>query len=227
MSKKLLISLAIGFLAILGCLAISKAVALTGNLIVLTSNNFTALVGEISAGSVDDVIKDIQKADSDKPFFLFINSPGGEVIAGNRLVEYLKVSPNVEVVVQTAASMAAVITESVQKRHMSQTGFLMFHHIQTNVQGDIDQVESRVKFARELQDALERVVAGRLGISPEKWRGLVGFELFLNFWSAKKLNAIDDMVLVSCNKDLIGKVRTIREMTIVGPRETEVPLCPL
>ena len=191
MSKKLLVSLAAGCLALLGCLLISKAVAAPSNTIVLSQGNFTTLVGEVSAESVDEIIKDIQKADSSKPFYLYINSPGGEVVAGNRLVEYLKISPNVEVIIQVAASMAAVLTESVQKRHMTQTGFLMFHHIQLAVQGDIDQVESRTAFARELQEMLEIVVSERLGIDVEKWRDLVGFELFLNFWSAKKLNAID------------------------------------
>ena len=227
MSKKLLVSLAAGCLALLGCLLISKAVAAPSNTIVLSQGNFTTLVGEVSAESVDEIIKDIQKADSSKPFYLYINSPGGEVVAGNRLVEYLKISPNVEVIIQVAASMAAVLTESVQKRHMTQTGFLMFHHIQLAVQGDIDQVESRTAFARELQEMLEIVVSERLGIDVEKWRDLVGFELFLNFWSAKKLNAIDDLVTISCSKDLIGKVKTVREMTMIGPREVEIPLCPL
>ena len=195
---------------------------------ILNGSNFTSLVGEVNDASVTAVINDINNADPSKVFYLYIDSPGGEVIAGNRLVEFLQgTDVKVEVIAQTAASMAAVITESVKVRHMTSTGFLMFHHIQGGASGDIEQVKARVKFAEELQAILYKIVATRLGVSIEEITRLIGFEWFLNSDSALKANAIDDVVKVRCDNSITKLKKKVQVPTPFGYAEREVPVCPL
>ena len=197
--------------------------------IVLTEANSTQLVGEVTDASIQAVIDDISRADPSKPYYLYLRSPGGEILAGNRLVEFLKGTEiQVEVIVQEAASMAAVITESVKVRHITSTGFVMFHHAQLGVQGDIDQVAARVGFAQQLQEVLDEGIAERMGLSIEEFKKKEGFEWFLNSHRALKENAIDDVVVVSCDPSMKGKQRDAVGVGLFGVPTHELrPVCPL
>ena len=201
--------------------------------IVLNSTNFISLNSEVDGLSVDKLIAEINKRKPGETLYIYVNSPGGSILDGNRLIEVLRSTDvNVEVVVQEAASMAAVIVEIAKVRHITKTGFLMFHHAQTQVSGDIEQVKARVNFTYQLQSILYDLVSERLGISKAKLIKKIGFEWFLNSTEALKENAVDDIVKVKCDQSILGvSVKTTKLLSAPGLQSMQVDtnelLCPL
>lgn len=133
------------------------------------------LYGEVDMASAAKVIAGIQaqnKIDTKLPILLFINSPGGDVIAGNMILDAMMASrrPIITVDVGMAASMAAFVFEAGSKRVISPGAILMFHEASMGAQGDLSHVRSRVDVVSRLVDRYETFVAKRAGISLEAYR---------------------------------------------------------
>lgn len=203
--------------------------------IVLTTDNFVAMDFEVSGASVEYTILKLDALDHSKPRYLFIRSPGGEVIAGTRLVEYLRSEDGkgVVAIAQFAASMAFVTLQASETRLITRTGVLMSHGISGGAQGNIAEIEKQVDFMRKLENMLLDLIADRLGLSrdalrakhnPEWW--LVGAD------EATKANAVDGVASVTCSTEVKkSKLKVIIATLENGKqvlKEVEAgPLCPL
>jgi ATP-dependent protease ClpP protease subunit len=203
--------------------------------IVLTTDNFVAMDFEVSGPSVEYTILKLDSLDKSKPRYLFIRSPGGEVIAGTRLVEYLRSEDGkgVVAIAQFAASMAFVTLQASETRLITRTGVLMSHGISGGAQGNIMEIERQVDFMRKLENMLLDLIADRLGLSrdalraknnPEWW--LVGSD------EAAKANAVDGVASVTCSTEVKqSKLKVVIATAENGKqvlKEVEVgPLCPL
>jgi ATP-dependent protease ClpP protease subunit len=203
--------------------------------IVLTTDNFVSMDFEVNMDTVEYVILKLDSLDKSKPRYLYIRSPGGEVIAGTRLVEYLRSEDGkgVVAIAQFSASMAFVTLQASETRLITRTGVLMSHGISGGVQGNIEQIEKQLDFMRKLENMLLDLIADRIGITreelrekhtPEWW--IVGAD------EAVKANAVDGVASVTCstevkNSKLKGFAVSFENGKVVV-KEVEVgPLCPL
>ncbi|MDE6710506.1 MAG: ATP-dependent Clp protease proteolytic subunit [Oscillospiraceae bacterium] len=89
------------------------------------------IVGEINAESANNIIQKLMYLDS-KDFgeiTLYINSPGGEVISGLAVYDYIKImkSPVRTVTIGDAASMSAIIFLAGEKREMLPHTRILIH----------------------------------------------------------------------------------------------------
>jgi ATP-dependent protease ClpP protease subunit len=190
---------------------------------------------EVNMDTVEYVILKLDSLDKSKPRYLYIRSPGGEVIAGTRLVEYLRSEDGkgVVAIAQFSASMAFVTLQASETRLITRTGVLMSHGISGGIQGNIEQIEKQLDFMRKLENMLLDLIADRIGITreelkekhtPEWW--IVGAD------EAVKANAVDGVASVTCstevkNSKLKGVAVSFENNKIVL-KEVEVgPLCPL
>jgi ATP-dependent protease ClpP protease subunit len=203
--------------------------------VVLTTTNFVSMDFEVNMETVEYVILKLEALDKSKPRYLYIRSPGGEVIAGTRLVEYLRSEDGkgVVAIAQFSASMAFVTLQASETRLITRTGVLMSHGISGGVQGNIEQIEKQLDFMRKLENMLLDLIAERLGITRDELRAKHNPE----FWmvgsdEALKFNAVDGVASVTCSTEVKNsKLKGVAVVVENGKpvlKEVEVgPLCPL
>lgn len=89
------------------------------------------LVGEINANTSDELIQKLMHLDMKDlgEITLYINSPGGEVMSGLAVYDYIKTmkSPVKTVCVGDAASMGAIIFLAGEKREMLPHSRILIH----------------------------------------------------------------------------------------------------
>lgn len=122
----------------------------------LNDQNTVTLYGEVNDFTAYQVIKkihDLQDVSTDKPIILFIDSPGGNVMSGLRIIDAMQASkrPVYTVVVGTAASMAAYIHQYGFKRYMLPHAIIMFHQARTTISSDqLEHAENRLTMLKML-----------------------------------------------------------------------------
>lgn len=90
------------------------------------------LVDEVDTKSSNELIKKLmylEQEDRDREITLYINSPGGEVISGLAVYDYIRImeAPVNTVCIGTAASMGAVLFLAGKERKMLKHTRLMIH----------------------------------------------------------------------------------------------------
>lgn len=213
---------------VLMSLGLLVAAAPKSNVITLTSTNSTSIAGEVNSSSIDEVITSLKNRDKTKPFYIYLDSPGGEVFAGKRLLDALAGdSENVTCIAANAMSMAFVTLQSCPTRLVTPNAVLMSHGVQSGGQGDLRAMTKQLEIIKALELMLNTISANRLGITvealdklhnPEYW--LVGAEAIL------KANAADGVTAVTCDSSLKGK-KTIAAQTLFGSVEIKVNKCPI
>lgn len=213
---------------ILMSLTLLVAAAPKSNVIVLTSANHTAINTDFNGQSVDDAITALSNRDKTKPFYIYLDSPGGEVFAGKRLLDYLSGdSENVTCIAANAMSMAFVTLQACPTRLVTPNAVLMSHGIQGGGQGDIKAIEKNLEIMKKLEALLNKISAERLKITieelvkrhnPEYW--IVGAEEIL------QANAADGVTSVTCDASLKGK-KKIKVATPFGTLDVETNKCPI
>ena len=114
----------------------------------------------------------------DRPIELVFNSPGGGVMDGLALFDYIHEIRNAgtrvdTVVLGLAASMAAVLLQAGERRVLGRHAYTMIHEISSTAIGSMSELKDTTKFTEQLQDRLLDILAERATISrdeiQEKW----------------------------------------------------------
>lgn len=162
----------------------------------LSSSNSIVLVGEIGPEQASLGQEITEMAQSGKPIYLIINSPGGSVMDGNLIVSAIQSSPVpvYTICMQLCASMAAVIFETGTKRYMVDRSILMFHEAAGGLQGQFNQMKSRLNVFDRLVNKSNHEIAKRVGIDPDVFISKLPSELWLDAEDAVKQNYADSLV---------------------------------
>jgi ATP-dependent Clp protease protease subunit len=133
------------------------------------------LYDEINDETAAVVIQQIQvanKAESVKPIYLFINSPGGDVGAGGSILDAMKASkrPITTVCVATCASMAAVVFEYGAHRQAMGHSVLMFHEASARLEGSLSHMLSRLTLYIRITAEYEIKIAALASMPVEEFR---------------------------------------------------------
>ncbi len=107
------------------------------------------LYGKVSDEAAATLIEQIQAANKEntsKPILLYINSPGGSVLAGGLIIDAMEASrrPIITVCTSACISMAFYVFEHGSKRLMLPHSLLMAHEMSAGVDGDLGHMESLV-----------------------------------------------------------------------------------
>lgn len=175
------------------------------------TKEFVRLVGEINDQSVSQFIADLTVAAAESDTVtVFIDSPGGDVLAGIRAIDSVfglkvnKPSLTLSCYAHSAASMAFTIFElSCNKRIVSQYSILMQHQASLGMRGKWGEVQSRAELVGQVITLLEGKLAARLGLSLTDFQARVVNDWWLVGKTAIKNNAADILGVVSCSAELV------------------------
>jgi ATP-dependent Clp protease protease subunit len=201
------------------------------DVITLTDDNMVVLDQAFDDETVTAVMQDLQKLSDKSPkdatLYLVLNTPGGSVTAGQRLISFAKALPQkVKTLTLFAASMGFQTVQGLDERLILDTGTLMSHRARFGVDGETSQIESRLKYFLAMIEVLDRVAAGRMGITLASYRTLIHDEYWAFGQAAVAEKSADRMVLAKCGKGL-NKSKTILVKTIFGNFNVELSKCPL
>jgi ATP-dependent Clp protease protease subunit len=161
------------------------------------------LTEEVTAESSNKVIDGIRDANHKKPgqpIYLLLDSPGGSVLDGARVISAIQASkaPVYTVCLQICASMAAMILEYGHERYAVDRSIVMFHpaSVGTMYQGELDKLVSRFSFLKRFVDKMDYYTASRSGQSYESFKAKSSRELWIDAEDALRDHYIDKIVRV-------------------------------
>lgn len=165
-----------------------------------TVNNASiTLYDEVTNGSANEVIEKIHKANresSEGPIALYINSPGGSVIAGMRILDAMAASkrPITTVCISLCASMGGVLFLHGAHRVALPSSIILFHDGQASAQNTSDKLYSEVELFKKIDAQLESDLAAITGLSIEDVHNRESQDWWMLAPEAKKLHIVDEVI---------------------------------
>ncbi len=162
----------------------------------------------VSEGTVKECINQLTTWSRQNPkgahIEIQINSPGGGVIEGFALIDFLHdlrhKGHTIDIVaLGWAASMAGVILQAGDRRVMGENAILLIHKAQFGASGSFDQIEDRVKMVKLMQDRILHLFESRAkDINPKTTRKFIERnwdrkDWWLSAQEAAKLGFIDEV----------------------------------
>lgn len=141
----------------------------------LLEQGIVMLVGEIETGMAHSIVCQFQYLSNkypDREIQLWINSPGGEVVAGLAILDimnYVKVNVRT-VVIGRAASMAAVIAAAGTKgmRHAFENSEILIHQPLGGAQGQVSDIIIHAQHIVKMREKLNKILANATGQTVER-----------------------------------------------------------
>jgi ATP-dependent protease ClpP protease subunit len=214
------VSIFLGLALILGLTLHQEALS-KSNTITLTDRNTVSLNMPIDGSSA----KEVQQALLDKsqllsrsePIYLVLNSPGGSIDDGEKIIETAQGIPQlVHTITLFSASMSFIISQYLDKRYILESGQMMSHR--AYAEGLSGQVPGNlVTRTLGLLSSLEQVdehVAKRAGLDTKAYQELIRDELWMRGSKAIDLKFADEVTRIRCAKSLNGpgEAKSLRVM---------------
>jgi len=205
------------------------------NALVLNDTDTVSLRDAFSNSSVAKVINQLQTVSSNLPEHsevnLYINSPGGSIIAGNELIKFVNsLGRKVNVICDFCASMGFQTFQGIRgTRYITQFGVLMSHKASGGFSGEFPgQVNNRLDFwLRRLEKMDKIVVAKTKGKHTlQSYQALYENEYWCTDTDCIEQGFADKVVDVKCGKSMNGTQSEVIN-TFFGNYEIHMSKCPL
>ena len=203
--------------------------------ILLTLKNSVTLSGTVSQKSVDKAAQALLKISNQAPLseelFLVLDSPGGSVMAGLNFIQLIKSIPQkVSCIAMFAASMAhGILQQCTGDRYVTENGMIMIHRARGTVSGQFNdgEMESRLKFWKQVVTSMEAKNAARQGITLEEYKRLAKDEYWCFGAECVHNNVADYETNIRCSKEMTSKLITEEKRFFFGSFSIEKSACPL
>ncbi len=202
--------------------------------IVLTSKNTVTLRGPVTRESVGEVMHELnalaKEGETSDPIYLILNTPGGSVMAGLDLIEFMnKLRRPVFSVAKYAASMGFHILQNSPRRYVTKYATIMSHRASGGFQGDIpQQVGSRLKHVIDLIDKMDEHVISRTNgkYTKNEYAELIRDEYYAVGNNAIEDRFADEVVSLKCDSSLDELVeKTVQ--SFIFSFKVKLSRCPL
>ena len=183
------------------------------NVYEITENNSISLRGPVEETSVDKIIDKIFSS-KNKSLIFYIDSPGGDVDAGIKLVQAMRGSGKKFICIANfAASMAFSIFQQCDKRFILESSTLMQHLGSANISGSVNHMTSTMDLLHNIFTYLNELDSKRIGMSREDFYELIRDDWWVFGQDNITSNTADEIVEVRCDQSLTTK-REIEEVDI-------------
>jgi ATP-dependent protease ClpP protease subunit len=195
--------------------------------ILLTETNHASIITNVSEESVAAAILQLNSLTESK-LYLYINSQGGDVIAGLVLVDYLRNSgKDITCIAKVAISMAHVILEACPVRVGTPDNRLMQHRLSTGAEGSPDDIAGQANQAKGLELYLDTLEANRIGVTVEEFQRRASKPWFTFGSESLRENLVDRLSYVQCHTNLFKKSSKKEVITMFGAVNIVTNGCPL
>lgn len=203
--------------------------------ITLKTYNHCTLDTSVSAGSMARLKsclgeKDAKRGNKNYPLYIYLNSPGGSVVAGLRFIDYAKHIKNLHTITSFSASMAAAIVQQLPgKRYVMDSGIFMFHRAKGRVSGQFGEgeLEARLRLWKYIVAESEKKQAKRIGISHKEYKKRVKDEWWQYASESIRSNVADEIAQVKCSRELSKRKTTTTVRGFFGSSKVTRSACPV
>lgn len=174
----------------------------TDGKVYLTKSNVLTLRGTVDEHSIGNLVRQIQMR-PDQDLFLYIVSPGGDIMEGLHLIEAMKAHKGkITCVADVAISMAFVILQACETRLTLASAILMQHEASYGVRGTAPQNYSFVLWLQSVLKRMDETQANRIGMSYADFKAKTATDWWLDGFQAVGQKVADGFASVSCSKEL-------------------------
>ncbi len=163
----------------------------------LFEKRIVTLDGPITAASAFMIRHELMVLDQmgTEPITLIINSGGGSVTAGMTIYEVMKSCRSQIHTVCTgmAASMAAILLASGDKRSAKPNARIMIHNLSAGAGGNIADIRTQVKEMEHTEEEMINLMAFHTGKTPEEYRKAIDRDNWMSAEQAKEFGLIDSV----------------------------------
>lgn len=202
--------------------------------LLLRQNNTVTFRSEVdglstASAAFDLSVKCANLPSKDNDLYLYLDSPGGDIVSGNNLVDVIKSLPcKVHTVSQFSASMAFNFVQRLDTRYIVPSGTLMAHRARVGgVGGQVPgEFLSMASSIYAYVTTMDRQNAKRLGLTYDEYMNLARDEYWVSGDRAVAENAADAVALIRCD-DSLNKTTTEQTfMTMFGEVTLTFAGCP-
>lgn len=141
-----------------------------------------------------------------KDISVWINSPGGDVIAGSQIYTMLKehdgkVNVKVDGLAASSASFIAMAGDTIQ---MSPTAMMMIHLPSTFDWGDKKDFQKTIARLEEIENAIINAYELKTKLPREELAKMMEDEMWMNAYRAKELGFIDEVLYTDSEENKVG-----------------------
>lgn len=156
----------------------------------------------VNAETVDNAIRTLDnwsRRFPEEDMMFIINSPGGSIIEGFALFDFLKHLESrghhtTTKAMGEAASMGAILLQAGTKRVMTPNAYLLLHDTSGGTQGNMGEMEDTMAFYKMLQGRIQSIVAERSGLSLKAVKAKMNRkDSWMDADTALKLGLIDEI----------------------------------
>ena len=144
------------------------------------------------AFSIRDQLQDLNEA-SAKEITVHVSSPGGSVLAGLAIYDYLTEgrSPIKTICEGYCMSMAATLLMAGDVREATENATIMFHTLASESKGHLQDMKADLAESERLQMLIDTIIHARSGLPLDTIRAMESYDHYMSPQEAKTLNLID------------------------------------
>ena len=133
---------------------------------------------------------------NDNDIFIYINSPGGSITAGLAIYDTMKfIKPKVTTIcVGLAASMAAFILSSGDKRYALKNSEIMIHEPSTKIYGNASDIFNHTKWLEKIKNKVDLILSENTHHTIEEIQSATQRDNFMDSNEALKFGIIDEIL---------------------------------
>lgn len=185
------------------CFAMLSQFALSNSKIIkLRPNNFVTLRGPIDGTSASIIVDKLISLKANE-IYLYLDSPGGSVMAGLQIIQTIEslqqIGIKVNTIANNIASMAFIIHQSGTKRYVRPWSILMQHQMSYGNMGQFYNIKSHEKLMDNLYEQLLLKQAIRANITLDQFDNLTKNDIWLLGAESINRNFADEIVNVICD----------------------------
>jgi len=205
----------------------------------LTPDNSVMLKVDFNDGSIDQLISDLKKLDSDLPsdypIYLYLSTPGGYISSGIDLYTFVHgMNRPVHTITSFAASMGFQTVQQLGTRYIMEYGTLMSHKAKGGgFAGEFgdgkSQMDARYNLALRMILKLDEQTVSRTSGKQtlESYRAAYENEMWVTGNEAVALGYADETVNVRCSDELEKATTKIEVETMFSKAVVTLSRCPL
>tara|TARA_Y100000389_G_scaffold66887_1_gene63109 strand:+ start:466 stop:1242 length:777 start_codon:yes stop_codon:yes gene_type:complete len=170
----------------------------------LNMKNSMIIKGKIDETLVTKFIYDLNLRKSKKGLYVYLDTPGGSVEHGNKIVSEIQ-KHKISCIAERAYSMGFVILQACHKRYITRYGRIMQHQMSYGVMNEKAKIESYVGFVDQIEDELIEMQSKRIKLN----HGEFSKKTYNDWWMVGKKaieqNCADQLANIKCSVKLTGQ----------------------